>query len=304
MEQLQPVDDAEQEEEQSGTKHRLVLGDARRMAEVTDDSVALVVTSPPYWTLKKYPDHPDQLGDVLDFELFGKELARAWDECFRVLVPGGRLCVNVGDVTLSRRSHGRHRVLPLHANILIHAQECGFDALTPIFWHKRTNLTTEIAGDTYFLGKPYEPNGIIKSEIEYILLLRKPGAYRKPTMRQRELSRIAKEDYHAWYRAVWDDFGGASSPGHPAPFPLELPHRLIRMLSFVGDTVLDPFVGSGTTCLAAAKAGRDSVGYDVEESYLDLAERRLRRANLSPEPAVERIADGESAEALSSSFWR
>ena len=301
---MQPVDDAEQEEEQSGTRHRLVLGDARRMAEVTDDSVALVVTSPPYWTLKKYPDHPDQLGDVLDFELFGKELARAWDECFRVLVPGGRLCVNVGDVTLSRRRHGRHRVLPLHANILIHAQECGFDALTPIFWHKRTNLTTEIVGDTYFLGKPYEPNGIIKSEIEYILLLRKPGAYRKPTMRQRELSRIAKEDYHAWYRAVWDDFGGASSPGHPAPFPLELPNRLIRMLSFVGDTVLDPFVGSGTTCLAAAKAGRDSVGYDVEESYLDLAERRLRRANLSPEPAVERIADGESAEALSSSFWR
>ena len=290
MEQLRLVDDVDTEDERSTTTHRVVLGDARRMSEVVDDSVALVVTSPPYWTLKKYPDHPDQLGDVLDFELFGKELTRAWDECFRVLVPGGRLCVNVGDVTLSRRRHGRHRVLPLHANILIHAQECGFDALTPIFWHKRTNLTTEISGDTYFLGKPYEPNGIIKSEIEYILLLRKPGAYRKPTLRQRELSRIAKEDYHAWYRAVWDDFGGASSPGHPAPFPLELPNRLIRMFSFVGDPVLDPFVGSGTTCLAAAQAGRDSVGYDIEESYLDLAERRLRRADLSPEPAVERIA--------------
>ena len=291
---MQLVDEVDQAEEASRTTQRLVLGDARRMSEVADDSVALVVTSPPYWTLKKYPDHPDQLGDVLDFELFGKELARAWDECFRVLVPGGRLCVNVGDITLSRRRHGRHRVLPLHANILIHAQECGFDALTPIFWHKRTNLTTEIAGDTYFLGKPYEPNGIIKSEIEYILLLRKPGAYRKPTMRQRELSRIAKEDYHTWYRAVWDDIGGASSAGHPAPFPLELPNRLIWMFSFVGDTVLDPFVGSGTTCLAAAQAGRHSVGYDIEESYLDLAERRLRRANLSPEPVLERIA-GQAA---------
>lgn len=291
MEQLRLVKDVDTEDERSTTAHRLALGDARRMSEVADDSVALVVTSPPYWTLKKYPDHPDQLGDVLDFELFGKELARAWDECFRVLVPGGRLCVNVGDVTLSRRRHGRHRVLPLHANILIHAQECGFDALTPIFWHKRTNLTTEIAGDTYFLGKPYEPNGIIKSEIEYILLLRKPGAYRKPTMRQRELSRIAKDDYHTWYRAVWDDIGGASSPGHPAPFPVELPNRLIRMFSFVGDIVLDPFVGSGTTCLAAAQAGRDSVGYDIEESYLDLAERRLRRANLSLEPVVERVSN-------------
>ena len=291
MEQLRLVKDVDTEDERSTTAHHLALGDARRMSEVADDSVALVVTSPPYWTLKKYPDHPDQLGDVLDFELFGKELARAWDECFRVLVPGGRLCVNVGDVTLSRRRHGRHRVLPLHANILIHAQECGFDALTPIFWQKRTNLTTEIAGDTYFLGKPYEPNGIIKSEIEYILLLRKPGAYRKPTLRQRELSRIAKDDYHTWYRAVWDDIGGASSPGHPAPFPVELPNRLIRMFSFVGDIVLDPFVGSGTTCLAAAQAGRDSVGYDIEESYLDLAERRLRRANLSPEPVIERVSN-------------
>ena len=162
------------------TRHRLILGDARRMAHVDDESVALVVTSPPYWTLKKYPDNPAQLGDLGDYELFQKELARVWDECYRVLLPGGRLCVNVGDVTLSRRKHGRHRVVPLHADILTHARQAGFDVLTPIFWWKRTNMTTEMSGDTYFLGKPYEPNGIIKSEIEYILLLRKPGGYRNP----------------------------------------------------------------------------------------------------------------------------
>ena len=273
------------------TRHRLVLGDARRMALVSDESVALVVTSPPYWTLKKYPDNPAQLGDLDDYELFQKELARTWDECFRVVLPGGRLCINVGDVTLSRRKHGRHRVVPLHADILLHARRSGFDALTPIFWWKRTNMTTEMAGDTYFLGKPYEPNGIIKTEIEYILMLRKPGGYRKPTPEQRLLSRIPREDYHAWYRAVWTDIGGASSPEHPAPYPLELASRLVRMFSFVSDTVLDPFAGSGTTSLAAAKAGRNSVAFDIEPGYLDLGERRLRESGVSPLPTVSREID-------------
>ncbi|MDE0168098.1 MAG: site-specific DNA-methyltransferase [bacterium] len=273
------------------THHRLVLGDARRMVAVDDDSIALVVTSPPYWTLKKYPDNPAQLGDLDDYELFQKELARVWDECYRVLLPGGRLCVNVGDVTLSRRKHGRHRVVPLHADILANARQAGFDVLTPIFWWKRTNMTTEMSGDTYFLGKPYEPNGIIKNEIEYILLLRKPGGYRKPTAEQRRMSRIPKEDYHAWYRAVWTDIGGASSPKHPAPFPVELANRLVRMFSFAADTVLDPFGGSGTTCLAAARAGRNSVGYDIEATYLDLAERRIKVSSASPPPTVTRIVD-------------
>ena len=273
------------------TRHRLILGDARGMLGVGDESAALVVTSPPYWTLKKYPDNPAQLGDLGDYELFQKELARVWDECYRVLLPGGRLCVNVGDVTLSRRKHGRHRVVPLHADILSHARQAGFDVLTPIFWWKRTNMTTEMSGDTYFLGKPYEPNGIIKSEIEYILLLRKPGGYRKPTKEQRRLSRIPKENYHAWYRAVWADIGGTSSPKHPAPFPVELANRLIRMFSFAADTVLDPFGGSGTTCVAAASAGRNSVAYDIEPAYLDLAEKRLRAAVSNRSATVIRTVD-------------
>ena len=273
------------------THHRLIHGDARRMLDVDDESSALVVTSPPYWTLKKYPDNPAQLGDLYDYELFQKELARVWDECYRVLLPGGRLCINVGDVTLSRRKHGRHRVIPLHADILSHARQAGFDVLTPIFWWKRTNMTTEVAGPTYFLGKPYEPNGIIKSEIEYILLLRKPGGYRKPTEEQRRLSRIPKDDYHAWYRAVWTDIGGTSSPGHPAPFPVELANRLVRMFSFVADTVLDPFGGSGTTCVAAALAGRNSVAYDIEPAYLDLAEDRLKVARPDHPATVIRSVD-------------
>ena len=177
----------------------------------------------------------------------------------------------------------------MHADILIHARQSGFDVLNPIFWWKRTNMKTEMTREgSYFLGKPHEPNGIVKSEVEYILLLRKPGDYRKPTNEQRELSRIPKEDYHVWYRAVWADIGGASTTDHPAPFPLELANRLVRMFSVVGDTVLDPFNGSGTTSIAAAKAGRNSVGYDVEASYLDLAEQRLMRTRVRPQPAVER----------------
>lgn len=261
------------------------------MAEVDDETVGLVVTSPPYWTLKEYPDSEGQLGDLADYELFQKELAQVWDECHRVLLPGARLCINVGDVSLSRKKHGRHRVVPLHADILHYARQAGFDALTPIFWHKRTNMKTEMSRDgSYFLGKPYEPNGIIKSEVEYILLLRKPGDYRKPTAEQRELSRIPKDDYHLWYRSIWSDITGASTANHPAPFPKELASRLVRMFSFVGDTVVDPFMGSGTTGLAAAEAGRHSVGFDVERSYLEHARNRLARLRISPKPTVEMVS--------------
>ena len=275
---------------QTQTHHKLLLGDARSMVEVESDSVGLVVTSPPYWTLKKYPDNPEQLGEVDDYELFQKELSRVWEECFRVLLPGGRLCINVGDVALSRRQHGRHRVIPLHADILVYARQAGFDALTPIYWQKRTNMKTEMKGNgSYFLGKPYEPNGIIKNEVEYILLLRKPGDYRKPTEDQRKLSRIPKEDYHKWYRAVWSDITGAPTRDHPAPYPIELARRLVRMFSFVGDTVVDPFMGSGTTAVASAEAGRDSTGFDIEGDYLEHAKGRLSRMRVAPKPTVELI---------------
>ena len=249
------------------------------MLEVDSDSVGLVVTSPPYWTLKKYPDNTDQLGEIEDYELFQKELARVWEECYRVLLPGGRLCVNVGDVTLSRRAHGRHRVVPLHADILVRAREIGFDPLNPIYWWKRTNMKTEMSRTgSYFLGKPYEPNGIIKSEVEHILLLRKPGDYRKPTPEQRELSRIPKADYHKWYRAVWSDITGASTRNHPAPYPLELARRLVRMFSFVDDVVLDPFIGTGTTSAAASMCGRNSIGTEVDPEYFAKSVDRVTAA--------------------------
>jgi site-specific DNA-methyltransferase (adenine-specific) len=260
------------------TTHRLVQGDARQISYIEDGSVHLVVTSPPYWTLKRYNDNEAQLGHVTDYEVFLKELTKVWKEVYRVLTPGGRLVCVVGDVCLSRRQHGRHVVVPLHADICVICRKIGFDNLNPIIWHKIANATYEVNNGTKFLGKPYEPNAIIKNDIEFLLMQRKPGGYRQPTEKQRRLSMISKDDYDKWFRQFWN-ISGASTKQHPAPFPLELVYRLIRMFSFWGDTVLDPFCGTGTTMIAAMKCNRNSIGIEVDEQYCSIAANRLKDEN-------------------------
>jgi len=275
------------------TVHRLHLGDARELDWVPDDSVHLVVTSPPYWTLKKYEDDPGQLGHVADYETFQDELDKAWRHCYRTLVAGGRLVCVVGDVCIARRSNtGRHMVVPLHADISVRCRRIGFDYLTPIFWHKIANASYEIDNGSTFLGKPYEPNAIIKNDIEYILMLRKPGGYRKPTEEQRRRSRLSKDEHGKWFRAMWTDLPGASTREHPAPFPVELAYRLVRMFSFVGDTVLDPFAGTGSTMVGAMRAERNSIGNEISALYLKMARTRLQdevaqRSLLSGEARLE-----------------
>lgn len=264
------------------TQHRIILGDAREMKELSQaGSVHLVVTSPPYWTLKEYDGAAAdrQLGHMEDYQSFQLELARVWKRCFDLLVPGGRLCIVVGDVCLARRVLGRHLVVPLHADISVHCRNIGFDYLTPILWYKIANASTEVAGNgAGFLGKPYEPNGIIKNDVEYILSFRKPGGYRSPTPEQRMRSLIDKADHARWYRAIWSDIPGAGRErGHPAPFPLEIPYRLIKMFSFAGDIVLDPFLGTGTTTEAAIRAQRSSIGYEVEPKYLQMTVKRFEQ---------------------------
>lgn len=257
------------------THHKLVVGDARDLSFVEDASVHLVVTSPPYWTLKKYQDNPAQLGHVEQYESFLSELEKVWRHVFRVLVPGGRLVCVVGDVCLSRRQNqGRHVVVPLHADICVMCRKIGFDNLNPIIWHKIANAAYEVNNGSRFLGKPYEPNAIIKNDIEFILMQRKPGGYRTPTEEQREQSKISKDEFNQWFQQFWT-VSGASTREHPAPFPLELAYRLVRMFSFVGDTVLDPFVGTGTTMLAAMKCGRHSIGVEIEPKYARMAKQRL-----------------------------
>ncbi len=201
-----------------------------------------------------------------------------WRHCYRALVPGGRLVCVVGDVCLARRKNqGRHMVMPLHADITVRCRRIGFDYLTPILWHKIANANYEVENGSSFLGKPYEPNAIIKNDTEYILMLRKPGGYRKPTDEQRQRSRLTKEEHARWFRSIWTDVPGASTRDHPAPFPVELAYRLVRMFSFVGDTVLDPFLGTGSTTIAAIRAERNSIGNERDPHYFALAENNVRQ---------------------------
>jgi modification methylase len=257
------------------TTHVIHPGDARQLDWIPDDSVHLVVTSPPYWTLKEYPPNQDQLGLIADYDAFHDELEKVWRHCYRVLVPGGRLVCVVGDVCLSRRRHGRHSVMPMHADIVVRARRIGFDNLSPIFWYKIANAKYEVENGSSFLGKPYEPNAIIKNDVEFILMLRKPGGYRQPTEDQRDASKLSKEEYQEWFQQVWNGLTGESTKYHPAPFPEELAYRLVRMFSFIGDTVLDPFMGTGTTLLAAARCGRNSIGIEIEPAYAKMARSRL-----------------------------
>lgn len=258
------------------TWHRLVQGDARDLNFIPHESIHLVVTSPPYWILKTYREHPSQMGHIEDYDTFIGELSKVWQHCYRILVPGGRLVCVIGDVCLSRRKYGRHVVVPLHADIAVSCRKIGFDNLNPIIWYKIAKATYEVDNGTRFFGKPYEPNAIIKNDIEFILMQRKPGGYRKPTMEQRQSSMIGKEDYQAWFQQIWD-IPGASTKKHPAPFPFELAYRLVRMFSFLGDTVLDPFCGTGTTMLAAMKADRNSIGVEIDPEYSQMALKRLQR---------------------------
>lgn len=259
------------------TVHRLHAGDARDLSWIADESVHLVVTSPPYWTLKKYEDHEQQMGGIADYAAFLDELDKVWAECARVLVPGGRICCVVGDVCIPRKTGGRHYVMPLHADIQVRARGVGLDCLTPILWHKIANGATEAEGNgAGFYGKPYQPGAVVKNDIEYILFMRKGGKYRKPNDTQKSLSMLTKEEMQGWWRSIWTDLPGASTrQGHPAPYPVNLAERLIRMFSFAGDTVLDPFNGTGSTTIGAINAGRNSIGNEIESTYLEIAKARI-----------------------------
>jgi site-specific DNA-methyltransferase (adenine-specific) len=218
------------------------------------------------------------MGHIVEYETFHDELDKVWKHCLRVLVPGGRVVCVVGDVCLSRRKHGRHVVMPMHADIVVRARRIGFDNLTPIIWHKISNANYEVENGSSFLGKPYEPNAIIKNDAEFILMLRKPGGYRQPTMEQRDSSRLSKEEYQEWFQQIWS-MPGESTKDHPAPYPEKLAYRLVRMFSFTGDTVLDPFMGSGTTLVACERSGRNAIGVELQAEYIELAKRKLSKAS-------------------------
>lgn len=258
------------------TCHKFHNADARKIDFLEAESVHLVLTSPPYWILKEYRHTDGQLGFINDYEEFLSELDKVWEKCYHALVPGGRLICVVGDVCLSRRKNSAgHTVVPLHASIQEHCRKIGFHNLSTIIWHKIANANYEVEGAGGFLGKPYEPNAVIKNDIEFILMERKPGGYRKPSNAARILSIIPEDRYRQFFQQIWTGLPGASTKNHPAPYPLDLAERLIRMFSFVGDIVLDPFMGTGTTNVAAAKWGRNSIGVEIDQHYLNMASQRF-----------------------------
>ena len=277
------------------TTHRLHLGDARNLSWMPDASVHLIVTSPPYWTLKEYtPGNRSQLGDLENYEHFLDELDKVWRECARVLVPGGRICCVVGDVCVPRKREGRHYVMPLHSDIQVRSRRLGLDSLTPILWHKIANGVTEAEGNgAGFYGKPYQPGAVVKNDTEFILMLRKGGKYRSVPPLQKALSMLTKEEMQGWLRSGWEDLPGASTTktGHPAPYPVELAERLIKLFSFAGDTILDPFLGTASTTVAAIRTGRNSIGVEVEPAYIEIAQKKV-----SAQFRLKRIAGATTCE--------
>ncbi len=251
------------------------------MTELADRSVHLIVTSPPYANLKRYVEgNAAQLGHIEDYDEFLTNMEIVLRECSRVLVPGGRVCLVVGDVNIARRDAGRHYILPLSSDLKIIGRRIGLDNLQGITWLKVANIKLEASHSSRYLGKPNLPNGIIKNDTEYIVFLRKPG-YRSPSADMEIQSFIPDEEYAHLFSTIWSDIPGASLRDHPAPFPVEIPRRLIRMFSFAGDIVLDPFGGTGTTALAAMDLGRSSVTYEVEPDYLPLIVKRLQKPTLT-----------------------
>jgi site-specific DNA-methyltransferase (adenine-specific) len=261
------------------TRHSVVFGDARRMSLVDDRSVHLVVTSPPYWQLKDYGS-ADQIGFDDSYEAYINNLNRVWMECHRVLHDGCRLCINIGDQFARSVYYGRYKVIPIRTEITRFCETIGFDFMGSIIWQKVTTCNT--SGGASVMGSfPYPRNGVVKVDYEFILLFKKHGAAPKPTAEAKEASRMTTEEWNLYFNGHWN-FSGEKQDGHLAMFPEELPKRLIRMFSFVGETVLDPFLGSGTSAMAAKNLGRNSVGYEINREFRPVIERKLAGdANIS-----------------------
>ncbi|MCK5722102.1 MAG: thermonuclease family protein [Gammaproteobacteria bacterium] len=255
------------------TKHRIITGDSRHMGELKDKSVQLVITSPPYWQLKDYGTK-DQIGFNDSYENYINNLNLVWSECYRILDNGCRLCVNIGDQFARSVYYGRYKVIPIRTEIIKFCESIGFDYMGAIIWQKKT--TTNTTGGATIMGSfPTPRNGILSIDYEFILLFKKLGTPKKPDREMKEASKMSKEEWKEYFSGHWN-FGGTKQNGHVAMFPEELPRRLIKMFAFVGDTVLDPFMGSGTTTLAAKNLNRNSVGYEINPDFIPIIEKKLQ----------------------------
>jgi len=254
------------------TSHKIIRGDSRCMIELQDKSVHLVITSPPYWQLKDYGTN-EQIGFNDSYENYINNLNLVWKECYRILNNGCRLCINIGDQFARSVYYGRYKVIPIRTEIIKFCESIGFDYMGAIIWQKKT--TTNTTGGASIMGSfPFPRNGILSIDYEFILLFKKLGTPKKPDKKTKQLSRMTKEEWKEYFSGDWN-FGGVKQDGHIAMFPEELPKRLIKMFSFVGDKILDPFLGSGTTSLAAKNLDRSSVGYEINHEFIPYIKQKL-----------------------------
>jgi len=259
------------------TKSTIIIGDSRRMSELKDESVHLVVTSPPYWQLKNYGSN-NQIGFNDSYEEYINNLNLVWNECYRVMHNGCRLCVNIGDQFARSVYYGRYKIIPIREEIIRFCETIGFDYMGAIIWQKVTTCNTT-GGATIMGSFPYPRNGIIKLDYEFILIFKKLGDQPKVSREIKEQSKLTTEEWNEYFYGHWN-FAGERQDKHLAMFPEELPKRLIRMFSFVGDTVLDPFLGSGTTSLAAKNLDRNSVGYEINKEFLPIIKAKINSPDI------------------------
>ena len=251
---------------------KIIIGDCRIMKEVENESIDLIVTSPPYWHIKDY-GIPGQIGYGQSLHEYLKDLYYVWSESFRVLRKGGRLCINIGDQFARSIIYGRYRVIPLHGEFIAQCEKIGFDFMGSIIWQKKTTMNTT-GGATVMGSFPYPSNGIVEIDYEFIHIFKKPGKGKKVSKEIKEASKLSKEEWKEYFSGHWY-FGGAKQIGHEAMFPDELPRRLIRMFTFIEDTVLDPFLGSGTTVKVALELQRNAIGYEINEEFLEIIKEKL-----------------------------
>lgn len=254
------------------TTHKLIQGDSRNLSLIKDSSVHLIITSPPYWQLKDY-GNDGQIGFHDSYECYINNLNAVWAECYRVLHDGCRLCINIGDQFARSVYYGRYKVIPIRTEIIRFCETLGMDYMGAVIWQKQTTMNTT-GGGAVMGSFPYPRNGILKIDYEFILIFKKQGKAPVPTVEQKKLSEMTKEEWNAYFASHWN-FGGAKQDGHIAVFPEELPRRLIKMFSFAGETVFDPFMGSGTTALAARNLQRNSIGYEINPDFKQYYEQKV-----------------------------
>ena len=256
------------------TKHHLIkFGNALDLInDLETTSVNLIVSSPPYWKIKDY-GIKGQLGIEQTYDQYISSLKQLLSECFRVLEAGCRCVINIGDQFLRAKEFGRYSVAPLQADLIKAGQNSKFDFMGNIIWTKVT--TTKTTGGCSMMGSIYYPRDPhITFEHEYIIIFKKPGKAKKPSKENKEKSRLKLEERSEWGRGLWR-IHPEKQNDHIAMFPVELPLRLIKLYSYHGDTVLDPFLGSGTTTLATMATGRNSIGFELNPEYLKTIWKKL-----------------------------